>query len=270
MSRSLALALAVATLTLTVPVAFAERPEPRPVAPSSGTSAVPAVLRTDSGLAQVVGFGRLGNSAATAPWLATPLLAGVTPGPLQPTASSSIVFHLDGEFLVCNKSNYNWRYTMSFGSSKTIHKVILDVDVYVSGWDPSKQNGYHNVMWLQFDKNWGHMLGYLNLLGTGKNRTRLEMYYGYSGNQNQVKNTVPSPGSTYHVHYEYDPITKQQGWYEIRKGGNLVVSGGIATKASSFTASAPFVEFGTQLNSSGPEATTYGWRFSNARIEFVP
>ena len=76
-------------------------------------------------------------------------------------------------------------------------------------------------------------------------------------------------GKTYHLSYAYDGPEKEV-WFNIKNNGTLVTQGSYNRSATSFNSSSFFVEFGSQVAPEGPEAKTYGWKFSNFKGEFVP
>ena len=185
----------------------------------------------------------------------------------RPDATSSTIFTLPGTFLTCTKYNHNWKFNMNFGSSKTFRKVFVDFDVYVAGWDKQKPSGTHCLLWLNMGSKWENMFGYLNSTGS-KGGTRFGANYGGSDFRDG-KSAGVRIGNTYHVKYGFD-LVQDKIWYDINKGTADIVSGTYGRTGNSFTSSSFFIEFGSQVAPEGPEAKTYGWKFSNYRGEFVP
>ena len=186
---------------------------------------------------------------------------------------NSIFFRLPGEYLVSSKYNTNWQYDMRFGTTRTFKKIKIDFDVFVKGWDtrgPITCDGktwkrtYHCLFWLNNGSKWSNMLGYMNLI-SNKGQTRMEINSPIYVRNN--KSPMPSSGSTYHVHYEFDGASKTL-WYKITKNGNTVVQNSWGHGKSSYSTSYMRIQFGTQT-SCGPEAATYGWKFSNFVAEYV-
>lgn len=184
------------------------------------------------------------------------------------SAEASTIFQLPGQYLECTKYNHNWQYNMYFPGGKVFKKVILDFDVNVGAWDKNKPNGAHCLFWLNKGKPWRDMFGYLNAMGT-RNMTKFRVNYGGT---DLAGNNSPGvkPGNAYKVHYEYDCINKK-AWYKIANAaGATVTTRSFARQGSSFSTSWHRIQFGTQIAPEGPEAKTYGWKFSNFRAEYVP
>jgi hypothetical protein len=177
------------------------------------------------------------------------------------------VFELPGTYLACNSNNTGWSYTMNLGHTKSFTKVIVDFDVYISGWDPHKQDGWHQLLWLQEDaQHWDQMYGYLNATGPTQYKIILETQIG--GADRQVKNENLT-GKTVHVNYTYDTGSRTNS-YRISQNGNTLINGGYGIPLHSIQTDGMFLAQGTWYADSGPEATTFGWKFSNLRVQYVP
>jgi hypothetical protein len=83
------------------------------------------------------------------------------------------------------------------------------------------------------------------------------------------------PGQTYHAHFEYD-TSKGVAFLEISQGGSQVVFITMPTTVNRLVpdpSQAWMIYFGHQneLNSgNGAERPSYGWKFQNLRVEFLP
>jgi hypothetical protein len=124
------------------------------------------------------------------------------------------------------------------------------------------------VFWFNNGSRWSSMAGYVNLLGN-KSKTRMEInqpvYVRHSSSGS------PQPGGNYAMHYEidYTPGNKV-AWYTIKQGSNTIKSHSYNHNQSGFQTSRTFIQFGTQVAPEGPEASTYGWRFSDFTAEYEP
>ncbi len=79
------------------------------------------------------------------------------------------------------------------------------------------------------------------------------------------------PGNTYHVQFEYSTL---EGFYEatVTRDGQVVGTvrdvptvNQIRTVGENW-----FVDFGHNLEAAGPEVPTYGWTYSNLRVQWIP
>jgi hypothetical protein len=186
----------------------------------------------------------------------------------EPTDPDAVVFRLNGEFLKSNSSNTNWRYTMHFGAVKNFKKIVIDFDLFVSGFDPHLSSGFHCIFWLNNGSSWNNMLGYLNSRGT-KGTTVFQVNSTGGGWIERSQNKTVQPGNNYHVNYTYDTVGDTVS-YEIRQGSSVRVGTEYDINVGTININSAFIEFGTQVAPEGPEATTYGWRFSNYVAHFIP
>lgn len=184
------------------------------------------------------------------------------------SAEASTIFQLPGEYLVSSNQNHNWQYNMFFPASLRFRQVKLDFDVYVGNWDSRKPTGTHCLFWLNQGTPWYNMFGYLNSLGT-RNLTRLKVNYGGDDVKGDNGPGV-RPGNNYHVYYIYDGINRKVSYRLSTPAGATLTTRTFSRTQASFTTNYHRIQFGTQIAPEGPEAKTYGWKFSNFRAEYIP
>lgn len=188
----------------------------------------------------------------------------------EPLPDGTVVFELDGTFLVCRGCS-NWQFDMPFGGAKQFSKIVLDFEVFVASWDPGRQNGFHCLFWLNNGPKWPDMIAYLNSKGTqGRMTFQTNRDLG-SPIGIEVQSTPGLQlGGTYKIHFEYD-TAQRITWFEARElSGELRVTDVIQlANKNPVSTSKMFIQFGTQFGH-GPESATPNWRFSDFSIQFIP
>lgn len=193
------------------------------------------------------------------------------------------VFSVTGTFHTPTPKNPTKIFNFDVPKNRVYSKVILDLDVTFGNWsaEPSKM---HSLFWLHrggccWPKWSENIVGYANVHGPRSNQVRIEhaldhfigppSWHTPKFNGGYVFET----GKTYHFRYEYDA-----GGGQIRLavsvGGNVVkeISTAATTSEIHPPASGKFMAyFGHEHGGAhGPEQPTYGWKYSNLRVELVP
>ncbi len=193
-----------------------------------------------------------------------------SPGaPPPPPPGSGVEFWFPGEVVrypqsCCGLSNY--RVPLPFGGQRTFHRIIMDFDLRLGGFDSHNSSGFHCLFWLNNGQSWANMFGYVNSRGT-QGRTVFQVNATGYGWQETTQNGGISPGGNYHVHYEYDTVNHIV-FYEITQDGGHVVGKEYDVSYDEIVTNNFFVELGYQYAEEGPEAYTPGWTFSNLRVFF--
>ena len=193
------------------------------------------------------------------------------------------VFTVSGTFHTPTRKNPTKIFNIDVPTDRTYRKAILDLDVTFGAWsaEPSKM---HSLFWLHrgaccWPKWSENILGYANAHGPKSSQVRIEHALDHVIGPPDWKTHVFNggykfeQGKTYHFRYEYDA-----GGGQIRLtvslGGQVVkqISTGATTSEIRPPASGKFMAyFGHEPGGAhGPEQPTYGWKYSNLRVEFVP
>ena len=202
-----------------------------------------------------------------------------TPGPgpdpdpdPDPEPGDAVVFQRNGTFVTYPTSRWsvhNYRINMPFGGSRDFKKVVVDFDFHVGGWDPQHTNGFHCIFWLENGHLWSNMFGYVNSRGT-KGTTVFQVNATGGGHVETSQSKTVQQNSDYHMHYEYNKVTKEVFYRITGPGGATVVSKSYPLHGgNTFSTSSFFVEFGAQ-RAEGPEAYTPRWSFSNMKTVYYP
>jgi hypothetical protein len=198
----------------------------------------------------------------------------------SPAQGQSAQFLIPGEFLVGSRNNMNWQYDMFIGETRSFRKIIVDVD-FVMGTFGGRVNNdqtnygrdYYCVFWLNAGSQWTNAIAYLNYLFPGSQLENQSNIGGYWDPPNYglrlSTGCRPEDGHSYHVHYEYDAENSVQGFTVTEGGQTRCAAVGFAGESPRITHSYFFIQFGSQYAPEGPEGYTQGWRFSNARMQFI-
>lgn len=148
----------------------------------------------------------------------------------------------------------------------------MQIDVFHGGWQ-NPTDGLHNIFWLVKDRNF-NMYGYVNLRGPGRNDIMLRHGLGTSASE-KAKILHPFnalPGETYHFDYTFDTLADRITLVVSNRGQEVlritdrpnvnrihIEPGERLAIALSFIAG---------LNPNEPP--TFGWRYSNLRVQLGP
>ncbi len=208
-----------------------------------------------------------GSGAST---LTIPGGGGTTP----PPTGGGTVFSLAGTFHTATVSNAKRQVDVPIQSPLSLKKLVLDMDFTVGPWNQVKVPGNHAIFWLYRDKFRGNTIGNVNAFSS-KNTIKAaqNINLGPAQSTQNEGGVAWERGKRYHVRYTYDAALNTI---------TVVLSAGTTTlKTLSFPGTAPngvltvqpnglIVEFGHYAGQEGPEVASYGWSYSDLRIEMVP
>ena len=203
--------------------------------------------------------------------------------PAPPPGGQSTVFTVAGTFHIPSKKNHTRIFNIDVPTNRTYGKVILDLDVTLGPWsaEPSKM---HSLFWLHrgaccWPKWSENIVGYANVHGPKSRQVRIEHALDhFIGPPSWITPNFNGgftfeTGKTYHFRYEYDAAGGQVR-LTVYRGGQVVKEISTAATSSEIRppASGKFMAyFGHEPGgANGPEQPTYGWKYSNLRVEFVP
>lgn len=203
--------------------------------------------------------------------LTVPGGGGTTP----PPTGSGTVFSVAGTFHTASVSNPKKTFEIPLQSALSLKKLILDMDFTVGPWNRAKNPGNHAIVWLYRDKFRGNTIANVNAFSPSKSSLKAAQNINLGpGATTQDEAGVPwEQGKRYHLRYTYDAALNTI---------TVVLSSGTATlKTLSYPGTAPSgvlsvpargltVEFGHYANQEGPEVASYGWSYSDLRIEMIP
>lgn len=210
----------------------------------------------------------------------TPSASGAStlPGPAGPgPAPGAIVFERSGEVHRPVAGQEIRTINVPVAQPLALKRFIVEWDVVPGPWTASKPEGNHNLIWIHRGKYRSNTLANVNTFGPPrsgiKNTQNVDM--AAKAVTMQEVPLVLQQGVSYHLRYVYDA--------EINKITMTVTSGGATVSTLEMNGSAInrqitvpatglFVQFGhtAAQAAGGIEFPTYGWVYSNLRIEMIP
>lgn len=196
-------------------------------------------------------------------------------GTTPPPASGGTVFSVAGTFHTATVANAKKTFSIPIASALSLRSLVIDMDFTPGPWNRSKSPANHAIVWLYRDKFRGNTIANVNAFSPTKSSLKAAQNINLGpGAATQDETGVPwEQGKRYHLRYTYDAALNNV---------TVVLSAGTATlKTMSFPGTAPngvltvqpnglTVEFGHYAGQEGPEVASYGWSYSDLRIEMVP
>ncbi len=201
-----------------------------------------------------------------------------------PTTPHSVLFVQRGTFHTATPGDETWVRNVALPADTRFDRVTVDFDVTPGPWsyDPTKTHSLfwlHRGVWLTSPWN-GNIFGFVNAFGPGKDEVKVLTNVDAPKGTRDVwsDNVVLEQGKTYHVAYVWDG---QGGFLRLtitdKASGEPVfeVEGSTLGKPLTTDASGSFFiyfgheDLGVGGCMCGPERPSYGWSWSDLRLEFV-
>lgn len=226
-------------------------------------------------------FAPVFNPARTLLTFVTPSASGASTlaGPTgPPPAAGAIVFERTGEVHRPVAGNEIRVLTVPVPQALALKKFTVEWDVIPGPWNPTKPDGNHNLIWIHRGKYRSNTVANVNTFGPPrsgiKNAQNVDM-----AARALTTNEVPlvfQQGVSYHLRYVYDAETNRIT-LTVTSGGLTVaileMAGSVAaSKVINVPATGLVVQFGhtAAQAAGGIEFPSYGWVYSNLRIEMQP
>ncbi|MEA2562571.1 MAG: hypothetical protein QOH06_4075 [Acidobacteriota bacterium] len=210
----------------------------------------------------------------------TPSASGAStlPGPTGPgPAPGAIVFERTGQVHMPVAGQEVRIINVPVAQPLALRRFIVEWDVVPGPWTASKPDGNHNLIWIHRGKYRSNTLANVNTFGPPrsgiKNTQNVDMAAKALTAQ-EVPLTLQQ-GVSYHLRYVYDAETNKITM-TVTSGGatvsTLEMNGSAINKTITVPATGLFVQFGhtAAQAAEGIEFPTYGWVYSNLRIEMIP
>lgn len=208
-------------------------------------------------------------SASGASTLAGPAGPGPAPG--------AIVFERSGQIHAPVAGQETRTFNVPVAQPMALRRFIAEWDVIPGPWTGSKPDGNHNLIWIHRGKYRSNTLANVNTFGPPrsgiKNTQNVDMA-ARAVTMQEVPLTLQQ-GVLYHLRYVYDAETNRITLTVTSAGATvatLEMNGSAINKTITVPATGLFVQFGhtAAQAAGGIEFPTYGWVYSNLRIEMIP
>ena len=156
----------------------------------------------------------------------------------------------------------------------SLSQMIIDWDVTVGPWSKKNKAGAHALLWLHRGKFRSNTVANVNFFGPKKNlfRNNQNLDLPALSNTNGTAGMTLEQGKTYHIRYVYDAIAQTVEVTAFLNGHVQKVirmRGSVSHNTLTVPSTGLVTEFGHYSFQGGPEVATYGWRYSNLRVEMV-
>ncbi len=225
-------------------------------------------------------FAGIFNPARTLLTFTTPAASGASTlaGPNgPPPAAGAIVFEKSGEVHRPAPGNETRQITVPVPQALSLKRVTIDWDVVPGPWTAAKPDGNHNLIWVHRGKYRSNTLANVGTFGPPRSGIKNTQNLDMAAKALTLKE-VPlalQQGVSYHLHYVYDAETNRVTLTVTSQGSTVAtldMEGSALNKVITVPSSGLVVQFGNTAEQAagGIEFPTYGWAYSNLRIEMAP
>ena len=189
-------------------------------------------------------------------------------------SKGTIVFSAPGLLHKASKQNEKGTLRIPVPQTLALRQMTVDWDVTVGPWSPKNPAGAHGLLWLYRGKFRSNTVANVSFYGPKKNfvKTNQNLDLPQGANTNASGNLMLVQGKVFHFHYVYDAsqeviiLTVAQDGHTLR---TIRLPGSAAGNTISIPATGMIAEFGNYSTQGGPEVATWGWSYSNLRVEMV-
>lgn len=205
------------------------------------------------------------------------------PGAEQPSVPGAVLFTRNGVFHAPEKHEPSAIFNIPVPAGSSFKNVVVDFDFYHGGWFAKDPGGLHSLVWLHrgaccWPKWVANITTFANAFGPGKNAIKMISNMDQPKSANKSKGDAGfalQPGQTYHAHFEYD-TQRGKAWLEISQNGQQVAYLDMPTTTNRLepdASAAWMIYFGHEDvygQGLGAERPSYGWKYQDLRVEFIP
>jgi len=189
-------------------------------------------------------------------------------------SKGTIVFNAPGLLHKASKQNEKGTIRIPVPQALSLRQMTIDWDVNPGPWSTKNRAGAHALIWLYRGKFRSNTVANVNFYGPNKNFMKVNQNIDLpqGANTNASGNMKLVQGQTFHYHYVYDAaamailVTVSQNGHVLK---TVRLPASAANNALTVPAAGLISEFGHYSTQSGPEVPTWGWSYSNLRVEMV-
>ncbi|HEX3556942.1 MAG TPA: hypothetical protein VIA62_27270 [Thermoanaerobaculia bacterium] len=205
---------------------------------------------------------------------ATPESALAVKTARQVVPKGTLVFNAPGLLHKASPQNEKGTLNIPVPSALALSQMTIDWDVTLGPWSTKNPAGCHALLWLHRGRFRSDTIANANYYGPKKNfvKNNQNLDLPKTWNTNASGNIRLQTGQTYHFHYVYDAATEKIVITTSQNGRVLKtmrMDGSADNNTITVPAAGLVAEFGHYSFQSGPEVATWGWSYSNLRVEMV-
>lgn len=225
-------------------------------------------------------FAALFNPARATLTFVTPAHSGAStltgPNGAGP-APGAIVFERNGEVHRPALGGEIRQIAVPVPQALSLKRMIIEWDVVPGPWTATKPEGNHNLIWVHRGKYRSNTIANVNTFGPPRSQIKNSQNVDMPAKAFYAKEAplALQQGTTYHLRYVYDAEANRIT-LTVSTGGatvaTLEMDGSTPGRTLTVPATGLIVQFGhtAEQAAEGIEFPTYGWQYSNLRIEMVP
>ncbi len=190
------------------------------------------------------------------------------------TPKGTLVFNAPGLLHKATPQNEKGTLNIPVPSALALSQMTIDWDVTLGPWSTKNPAGCHALLWLHRGRFRSDTIANTNYYGPKKNfvKNNQNLDLPKTWNTNASGNVKLQTGQTYHFHYVYD-ASAEKIVITVSQNGRVLktmrMDGSADNNTITVPASGLVAEFGHYSFQSGPEVATWGWSYSNLRVEMV-
>ncbi|MCH9651582.1 MAG: hypothetical protein K0U98_25375 [Deltaproteobacteria bacterium] len=182
-------------------------------------------------------------------------------------------FDIAGDFFTSVRGEDKKRFIVPVTKNTSFSRLVVEVDFAHGGWFSRNPEGIHNIFYLTRTGGYSsHTYGFVTTRGPGRDFVRNEVTVDLPRGENQkmTQGAVLQPGTTYHVRYVYNAVSRViDVTVTERFSGRTVVdmSESLAKRIRTFggTWFITFSDFEAEAH-----VPSRNWTYSNLSVQFIP
>ncbi len=189
-------------------------------------------------------------------------------------SKGTVVFNAAGLLHKASKQNEKAILRIPVPQALALRQMTIDWDVTPGPWSTKNRAGAHALIWMYRGKFRSNTVANVNFYGPNKNFMKVNQNIDLpqGANTNASGSMTLTQGKTYHYHYVYDSASKAIV-VTVAQDGHVLKTVRLGTSAANGTLTIPaaglLTDFGHYSTQNGPEVPTWGWSYSNLRVEMV-
>jgi hypothetical protein len=189
-------------------------------------------------------------------------------------SKGTVVFNAPGLLHKAAKGNEKAIIRIPVPQTLALRQMTIDWDVTPGPWSTKNRAGAHALIWLYRGKFRSNTVANVNFYGPNKNFMKVNQNIDLpqGANTNASGNMTLQQGKVYHYHYVYDSAAKAIV-VTVAQDGHVLRTVRLPASAANGTLTIPatglLADFGHFSTQKGPEVPTWGWSYSNLRVEMV-
>ena len=185
------------------------------------------------------------------------------------------MFRADGIIHTATTTNPKRVLQVPVEQELRLRRLVVDMDFTPGPWNTVKDPNNHAIFWLHRGKFRSNTIGNVNAFGPSKFTLKTAQNVDLpAGSQTVDERAIQLvQGTRYHITYTYNAETLTVSSQVTNPSGTVIATTSMAASALGGVLTVPAsgltMELGHYADQAGPEVATFGWTYSNLRVEMV-